>query len=52
MCEYDDDFDGPGPEDWMIIGPMAEEIAEEEQERRRLIDELDQENEETLGDLD
>lgn len=29
------DFDGFDVEDWMIIGPMSEELAEEEQERRQ-----------------
>ena len=29
-------------EDWMVIGPVAEELAEEEKERRRLEDSLDE----------
>ena len=30
---FDDGFDW---EDWMIIGPMSEEIAEEEKEKERI----------------
>ena len=43
-------FDGDiGIEDWMVIGPLAEELAEEEKERRRLEDELDQDNDQKQG---
>ena len=30
--------------DWMVIGPMSEELAEDERDRRRLEDDLDQED--------
>lgn len=33
MCE---DFNGIDWEDWMIIGPLSEDIAEEEREQRRI----------------
>jgi len=37
MCDdFFDDFDGLDWEDWMIIGPLSEEIAEEKRERRRI----------------
>jgi hypothetical protein len=32
--------------DWMIIGPLSEELAEDERDRRRLEDDLDQEDDE------
>ena len=32
--------------DWMVIGPMSEELAEDERDRRRLEDDLDQEDDE------
>jgi hypothetical protein len=32
--------------DWMIIGPLSEELADEEKERRRLEDDIDQDDEE------
>jgi hypothetical protein len=32
--------------DWMIIGPLSEELAEEERERRRLEEDIDQDDEE------
>lgn len=45
MFDFDffDDFD---VEDWMIIGPLSEELADDERERRRLEDDLDQDDEE------
>ena len=37
MCDdFFDDFDGLDWEDWMIIGPISEEIANEKKERRRI----------------
>jgi hypothetical protein len=41
MCDF---FD---IEDWMIIGPMAEELADDEEERRKIEqdDDFDQEDE-------
>ena len=33
MCE---DYEGLDWDDWMIIGPLSEEIAEERRERRRI----------------
>lgn len=46
MGEFFDIFDG-GPDwvDWAIIGPLSEEMAEKERERRRLEDELDEDDE-------
>lgn len=32
----DDFWDGPDWQDWMIIGPMSEKIAEEEREQERI----------------
>ena len=37
MCDYDD-FDGIDWEDWMIIGPVSEDIANEKRERDRAWD--------------
>lgn len=39
------DFDGFDVEDWMIIGPLAEDLSDEERERRRGEEELDQDDE-------
>ena len=37
MDDYHDDFwDGPEWQDWMIIGPLAEELADENREKRRI----------------
>ncbi len=43
MFDFDwfDDFD---IEDWMIWGPLSEELADEERERRRIEKDLDQED--------
>jgi hypothetical protein len=41
-----DFLDGFDIEDWMIIGPLSEELSEEERERRRLEEDLDQDDEE------
>ncbi len=52
MCDdfidYDgDDFwDGPDWEDWMIIGPLSEDIARERSEQERIQKELDDEPDE------
>lgn len=36
-AESDEDtWDGPEWQDWMIIGPMSEEIAREKREKRRI----------------
>ena len=32
--------------DWMVIGPMSEELAEDERDRRRLEDDLDEDDDE------
>tara|TARA_B100000614_G_scaffold259414_1_gene283966 strand:+ start:941 stop:1060 length:120 start_codon:yes stop_codon:yes gene_type:complete len=32
--------------DWMFVGPLAEDLADEEEERRRLEDDFDQDDEE------
>ena len=37
MCDFDSDFDGLDWEDWMIIGPLSEEIAREKREKDRII---------------
>jgi len=39
------DFDGFDVEEWMIIGPLAEEVADEERERLRGEEELNQDDE-------
>ena len=36
MCDFDDSFDGLDWEDWMIIGPLSEEISRERRERDRI----------------
>jgi len=43
-------FDFFDIEDWMIIGPMAEDLADEERERRKIENDWDQdqENEDTF----
>ena len=41
MCDFDSDFDGLDWEDWMIIGPLSEEIAREKREKDRIIREND-----------
>jgi hypothetical protein len=35
MSDFFDDFDGIDCNDWMIIGPLAEEIAREKRDRDR-----------------
>ena len=37
MCDFDDDFDGLDWEDWMIIGPLSEDIAKEKREKDRIL---------------
>jgi hypothetical protein len=37
-------WDGPGWQDWMIIGPMSENIANEQREQDRLQKEWEEEN--------
>ena len=46
MDDYFDDFDGLDWEDWMIIGPLSEDIAREKREQDRLQRELDDEDDE------
>jgi hypothetical protein len=41
-----DFLDGFEIEDWIIIGPLSEELADEKKERRRLEEDLDQDDEE------
>lgn len=47
MCEdiFDDDFDGIDEEEWGILGPMSEEIAEEKKRRKQWEEDLDQDDE-------
>ncbi len=40
-----DEHYGPDWEDWMIIGPMSEEIAEERRRRRQIEREFEDDNE-------
>ena len=47
----DDFWDGPDWQDWMIIGPMSEEIAEERREKDPAAD-MDDENIDTDFDFD
>ena len=35
MSDFFDDFDGIDCNDWMIIGPLSEEIAKEKRDRDR-----------------
>ena len=47
-----DEYYGPDLRDWMIIGPMSEEIAEEERRKERLQKELDQSHKNSIdGDI-
>jgi hypothetical protein len=52
----DDFWNGPDWQDWMIIGPMAEDIANEELEREQArkdaFDENEQEAEDPAADMD
>ncbi len=44
MCDFDDDFDGLDWKDWLIIGPLGDQLAQEkcdEERIRREIDNLD-----------
>lgn len=34
--------------DWMIIGPLSEDLAEEEKEQRQIEDDFNQEDEDTV----
>gem|GEM_PF-2891430 len=37
MCDFDDDcYDGLDWVDWMIIGPLGEQLGEEERRRREI----------------
>jgi hypothetical protein len=47
----DDFWDGPDWQDWMIIGPMSEEIAEERIEKDPFTD-MDDEDNDTDSDFD
>jgi len=44
MSDFFDDFDGIDADDWMIIGPLSEDIANEKREKDRLYREFDDEN--------
>ena len=41
MIDFFDDFDGIEWHDWMIIGPLSEDIANEKRERDRALDDDD-----------
>ncbi len=41
MDDCFDDFDGPDWEDWMIVGPLSEDIARGKREQERIQRELD-----------
>jgi len=47
---HPDEYYGPDVRDWMIIGPMSEEIAEEERKRVRLQKELEQSHKNIIDD--
>jgi hypothetical protein len=49
MCE---DFDGIDWEDWLIIGPLSEEIARERRDRDRLEGENDGEDQDYWDIID
>ncbi|BBO79713.1 hypothetical protein DSCO28_02790 [Desulfosarcina ovata subsp. sediminis] len=42
----EDSWDGPEWQDWMIIGPMSEEIAKEKREQDRIRKSFDKKNDE------
>ena len=46
----DDFWNGPDWQDWMIIGPMAEDIANEELEREKARKDAFEENEQEAED--
>jgi hypothetical protein len=39
--DFFDDHNGLDWQDWMIIGPLSEDIAQEEQEQNRIIKEFE-----------
>ena len=41
MCDFYHDFDRLEWDDWLIIGPLSEEIAREKREKDRIIREND-----------
>ena len=41
MEDFFDDYDGPDWEDWMIIGPLSEDIAREKRDIERMRREWD-----------
>ena len=50
----DDFWDGPDWQDWMIIGPVSEDITKEKQEQDRIRRELDDEDDdycEAMGSI-
>jgi len=49
MC---DGFDGFDWEDWMIIGPLSEDIAEEKRERERIERDMFGEDEDVSDKMD
>jgi len=49
MC---DGFDGLDWEDWMIIGPLSEDIAEEKRERERIERDMFGEDEDVSDEMD
>ena len=52
MNDFFDDFSGLDWQDWMIIGPLSEDIANEERERDRIQKEMDDENNDMDFDCD
>lgn len=44
MCDDGIDDGGLGWEDWMIIGPLSEELAREKREQERLEREMNQDD--------
>ena len=48
MC----DFDGIDWEDWMLIGPLSEDIANEKREREKLYHDMSEDDDGVIFDKD
>jgi len=48
---FDNDFDGPDWDDWMIIGPMSEEISREKREQDRIQKEFEDDEDDDYWDI-
>ena len=51
MCDFDD-FDGIGVDDWLIIGPLSEQLSEEKREREKLYRDMSEDDDGVIFDKD